>query len=261
MLATIPIRHASCDNMPRSAAHNVIRIGESKHSQTRCSNCTLKHVCWPAGLNKDEMDRLDALVHYRRPVKRGHAIYHMGDPFDSIYAIRTGSFKTSVLHDDGREQVTGFHMTGDVLGFDGISTDKHSGNAIALEDSELCVIPYQQFEQLSREIGALQRHIHRLMSGEIIREYGMMMILGRMRAEERLATFLLNLSQRLRARGYSAAEFHLRMTREEIGSFLGLKLETVSRTFSKFHEQGLLSTQQKKTCLHDIEGLKRIFTH
>ena len=226
--------------------------------QTRCSSCALRHVCLPVGLNAEEVDMLDSVIYFRRPVKRGQAIYRAGSPFESIYAVRYGSFKTAVLHSDGREQVTGFQMAGELLGLDGISTEKHPCDAIALEDSELCVIPFRHLETLCREQEAIQRYLHKMMSSEIVREYGLMLLLGNMRAEERLATFLLNLSQRLKVRGYSPSEFHLRMTREEIGSYLGMKLETVSRTFSKFHEEGLITTQQKQIRILDSDGLKRI---
>jgi CRP/FNR family transcriptional regulator len=132
---------------------------------------------------------------------------------------------------------------------------------VALEDSEVCVIPFQQLEALSREVQTLQRHFHKVMSREIVRDHSVMMLLGTMRAEERLAAFLLNLSQRFTTRGYSAAEFHLRMTREEIGSYLGLKLETVSRAFSHFQEQGFISVQQKHIHIRDIDGLQGLITH
>jgi CRP/FNR family transcriptional regulator len=232
---------------------------KSRHfaQQAGCSGCSLRHVCLPCGLACEEVERLDSLIYFRRSVKRGHAIYRAGSAFDSIYAVRFGSFKTAVLHDDGREQVTGFQIAGELLGLDGISTEKHTCDAIALEDSELCVIPFQHLEKLCREFETIQRHFHKLMSGEIVREYGLMLLLGNMRAEERLATFLLNLAQRLKVRGYSSSEFHLRMTREEIGSYLGMKLETVSRTFSKFHEEGLINIQQKQVGILDGEGLRR----
>ena len=152
--------------------------------------------------------------------------------------MRSGFFKTTLVMEDGRDQVTGFHMAGDMLGMDGIGPDQHSCNAVALEDSEVCVIPFGRLEELSREIDVLQQHFHKVMSREIVREHGVMLLLGSMRAEERLAAFLLNLSQRFTSRGYSPSEFNLRMTREEIGSYLGLKLETVSRVFSKFQEDG-----------------------
>jgi CRP/FNR family transcriptional regulator len=149
-------------------------------------------------------------------------------------------------------------MAGDMLGMDGIGSDQHSCNAVALEDSEVCVIPYARLEELSRELSVLQQHFHKVMSREIVREHGVMLLLGSMRAEERLAAFLLNLSQRFTSRGYSPSEFNLRMTREEIGSYLGLKLETVSRTFSKFQEDGLIGVQQKNIRILDSEGLKSV---
>ncbi|HEX5803337.1 MAG TPA: cyclic nucleotide-binding domain-containing protein, partial [Azospira sp.] len=200
--------------------------------KTACSNCNLHEICLPLGLSHDEIEKLDELVSIRRRLKRGEHLYRAGEPFSSIYAVRSGFFKTDVLLEDGREQVTGFQMTGELLGLDGISTETHSCNAVALEDSDVCTIPFSNLEGLSREIQTLQHHFHKVMSREIVRDHGVMMLLGTMRAEERLAAFLLNLSQRFTARGYSPAEFYLRMTREEIGSYLGLKLETVSRAFS-----------------------------
>jgi len=152
--------------------------------------------------------------------------------------------------------VTGFHMAGELMGMDGIGTERHTCDAVALEDSEVCVIPFERLEVLSREMEALQRHFHKVMSREIVREHGVMLLLGSMRAEERLAAFLLNLSQRLSTRGYSPSEFILRMTREEIGSYLGLKLETVSRVFSKFQEEGSIAVQQKNIRILDPKGLR-----
>jgi CRP/FNR family transcriptional regulator len=137
-------------------------------------------------------------------------------------------------------------MAGELLGLDGISTDRHTCDAVALEDSQVCVIPYDQLEDLSREFTDLQHQFHKIMSREIVRDHGVMLLLGSMRAEERLAAFLLNLTQRLQARGFSASELVLRMTREEIGSYLGLKLETVSRTFSKFQDDGILEVKQRQ---------------
>ena len=147
--------------------------------------------------------------------------------------------------EDGREQVTGFQMAGEIMGLDGIVSDRHTCDAVALENAEVCVMPFNQIEELSREVSALQHHVHKIMSREIVREHSVMMMLGSMRAEERLAAFLLNLTQRLHARGFSKTELVLRMTREEIGSYLGLKIETVSRTFSKFVEEGILEVKQK----------------
>ena len=226
-----------------------------------CANCNLRELCLPAGLTDAELDQLDNLVNVRRRVKRGEALYRAGEVFDAIYAVRSGFFKSRVTYEDGRDQVTGFSMAGEILGMDGIGQGVHNCDAIALEDSDVCSIPYSRLEELSREVSGLQRHFHKMMSREIVRESGVMMLLGVMRAEERIAAFLLNISQRLNARGFSPLEFHLRMTREEIGSYLGLKLETVSRAFSKFHADGLIEVEQKFVRIVDINGLKGIYAH
>lgn len=223
-----------------------------------CSQCNLHELCLPVGMNAEEIERLDQLVGARRKVRKGQALYRSGDAFEAIYAIKIGWFKTDVLLEDGREQVTGFQMTGEMLGLDGISTETHSCNAVALEDSEVCVIPYDKLEELSREVEGLQHQFHKVMSREIVRDHGVMMLLGSMRAEERLAAFLLNLSQRFNTRGFSPAEFHLRMTRDEIGSYLGLKLETVSRAFSRFQDEGFIAVQQKHIRINDLSGLRRL---
>ena len=244
--------------MPQQPAGNTIPLAVIK---TACSNCNLRELCLPLGLSATELERLDDLVSTRRRLKRGEHLYRAGADFDAIYAIRAGFFKTDVLLEDGREQVTGFQMTGELLGLDGISSERHSCNAVALEDSEVCAIPFSHLESLSREIHTLQHHFHKVMSREIVRDHGVMMLLGTMRAEERLAAFLLNLSQRFTSRGFSPAEFYLRMTREEIGSYLGLKLETVSRAFSKFQEEGYIAVQQKHIRILDVAGLKALMTH
>lgn len=223
-----------------------------------CSNCNLRELCLPVGMSAPELDRLDRLVATRRSVARGDTLFRAGDAFTSLYAVRTGFFKTRVSSEDGRDQVTGFQMAGELLGLDGISHDRHNCDAVALEDSQVCVIPFGQLESLSRDFIQLQHQFHKIMSREIVRDHGMMLLLGSMRAEERLAAFLLNLTQRLQARGFSASSLVLRMTREEIGSYLGLKLETVSRTFSKFQDDGLLEVKQRQIRIVDQAGLRLI---
>lgn len=212
----------------------------------------------PVGLSGSDLDKLDDLVAVRRKIKRGTALFANGDRFSALYAIRTGFFKTTVAIEDGRDQVTGFQMAGEVIGLDGIVSDRHSCDAIALEDAEVCVMPYERIEDLSREVPALQSHVHKIMSREIVREHGVMLLLGSMRAEERLAAFLLNLVQRLHARGFSQSELVLRMTREEIGSYLGLKLETVSRTFSKFAEDGIIEVKQRHVRILETQALNNL---
>ena len=226
--------------------------------QVACSNCNLRELCMPMGLNDADMKRLDDLVATRRKIKRGAALFRNGETFNALYAIRTGFFKTCVTTEDGRDQVTGFQMAGEIIGLDGIVSDQHTCDAVAIEDAEVCVMPFDKIESISREVAALQTHVHKIMSREIVREHGVMLLLGSMRAEERVAAFLLNLVQRLHARGFSQSELVLRMTREEIGSYLGLKLETVSRTFSKFVDDGVVEVKQRHVRILDAEALKQI---
>jgi CRP/FNR family transcriptional regulator len=223
-----------------------------------CSSCNLRELCLPMGLSADEMGQLDTLISSRKRLKRGDALFSVGDRFTSLYAVRSGFFKTCVTTADGRDQVTGFQMAGEILGLDGIVSDRHACDAIALEDAEVCVMPFDQVEELSRQFNTLQHHVHRMMSREIVRDHGVMLLLGSMRAEERLAAFLLNLVQRLHTRGFSPSEFHLRMSREEIGSYLGMKLETVSRTFSKFADEDIIEVKQRYVHIKNTEALKRI---
>ena len=210
----------------------------------------------PMGLSDGDLGKLDELVTQRRRIKRGSALFSNGDKFSALYAIRVGFFKTCVTTEGGRDQVTGFQMAGEIMGLDGIVGDRHTCDAVALEDAEVCVMPYDRIEDLSRDVPALQTHVHRIMSREIVRDHGVMLLLGSMRAEERLAAFLLNLVQRLQARGFSSSELVLRMTREEIGSYLGLKLETVSRTFSRFAEDGVIEVKQRHVRILDTNKLQ-----
>ena len=227
--------------------------------KTLCSTCHLKDLCLPCGLTGSDVQRLDSLKFARRRIKEGEALYHEGERFQFIYAVRSGTLKSSLNLKDGREQVTGFQMAGELLGLDGLASGKHASSAIALEDSEICAIPYAHLTELAAVSPDLHIAMSRMMSREIVREHGLMMLLGSMNAEQRLASFLLNISQRLKARGYSATEFHLRMMRVDIGSYLGMKLETVSRTFSAFQQQGLLSVDKKHIRILDLEALTQTF--
>lgn len=244
--STIPLRDCSPDSPTL------------REAEVACSQCNLRELCLPMGLSDDELAKVESLVRLRRTLRKGEALFRHGDEFNSLYAIRVGMFKTRVTSLDGRDQVTGFQMAGEIMGLDGIGTGEHACDALALEDSEVCVIPYAQLSELAQQLPSLQRHFHRLMSREIVREHGVMLLLGGMRAEERVAAFLLNLTQRMQARGFSAREIVLRMTREEIGSFLGLKLETVSRTFTRLADEGLIKVQQRHVNIVDPEGLRAL---
>lgn len=194
----------------------------------------------------------------RRRLKRGEVVFHAGDKFGAIYAINSGFFKAVNEDSAGREQVMGFFMRGELFGLDGIGAGQYGGTVQALEDSEIVVLPFAVLEHLSRGNQLMQRQLHAVLSREITRHHGVMMLLGSMTAEERLAAFLVNLSMRFARRGYSRSEFILRMKREEIGSYLGLKLETVSRKFTEFHKRGLLDVQGKHVRIADPVGLRRL---
>jgi CRP/FNR family transcriptional regulator len=219
----------------------------------------LRESCLPVGLTEVELEQIDSrLVTVLRKVARGETLFRVGSRFDAIFQVWTGVFKTVMTTSQGREQVTGFQMGGDLMGVDGIDTGRHSVDAIALEDSQVCVIPYGTLEKLGREIPPLQQQFHRMMSREIVNDHSVMLHLGSMCAEERVAAFLLNLTDRLRSRGFSASSMVLRMSRDEIGSYLGLKLETVSRTFSKFQANGLLFVRQRQIQITDPIGLQHL---
>ena len=194
-----------------------------------------------------------------RRVKSGETLFIAGEEFRCIYPIRRGFFKTNLVDGDGREQVTGFFMMREILGMDGLSSGFYGVSATALEDSEVFAIPYSVIEETGRQNPSVRQSLHAALSSEIVRNHSVMMLLGSMNARERLAAFLLNLSKRLMHGGYSRSQFVLRMRREEIGSYLGLKLETVSRTFSALCEEGLIEVNKKQICIVDINALERIF--
>jgi len=225
---------------------------------TPCSDCSLRAHCLPSGMRPEDVLSIEEVVFSHRRLRRGEHLYRAGEPFKSLYAFRSGFFKTYVDGFDGHTQVIDFPMGGQVVGMDGIETDSHRLNVVTLDDGEVCVIPYAHFEFVSARVPALQRQLHKLMSREIVREQELMTLLGGMQAQARVATFLLALSEKFAARGYSAAQFRLRMTREEIGSYLGLKLETVSRVLSRFQANGLISAQLRSIAILDSAKLAAV---
>lgn len=235
-----------------------IRALQARFLKAACSNCSVMELCLPIGMTGQEIERLDRLIVQRFKVKKGVALYRAGDPLRSLYAVRIGSFKTSVLSVDGREQVTGFQIPGEMLGLDAISTDRHVCNALSLEDSEVCPIHFAHLEELAHELPALQHNLNKILSREIVRDHSMLMVLGNMNSDERLAAFLLSLSQRLNARGYSSTDFVLKMRREEIGSYLGLRLETICRGIAHLRDQALVDVSGRNVKILNLEGLTQL---
>jgi CRP/FNR family transcriptional regulator len=213
----------------------------------------VRDACVARGLAKEDMAGLFDIRFAQQRLKAGHALYRAGDAFDAIYAVRAGFLKSGFALEDGRHQVTGFHMAGEIVGLDGMGTGQHCTDVRALEDSYVCVIPHQRLRD-----PALQPLLRKAMALELVRGQGAMLLLGTMSADERLAVFLLNLSQRFLARGFAPSDFHLRMTRGEIASYLGLKMETVSRLFSQFRDEGFIAVQQKHIRILDAQGLRTV---
>jgi CRP/FNR family transcriptional regulator len=219
----------------------------------QCAACSSARPCEPCKLAVPETAWAGDPPYSRKRVLRGEALYRAGAPFRCLYPVRSGFFKSCATLEDGRDQVTGFHMVGEILGMDGIDSERHASDAIALEDSEVCVIPSARLEE-----PGMHRQLYKAMSRELVRDQGVMLLLGTMSSAGRLAVFLLGLSRRFVARGLSPNDFHLRMTRQEIGSYLGMSLETVSRLFSRFHDDRLICVDKKHIRILCIEGLESV---
>jgi len=237
------------------------RLVSERRPGVTCTSCCLQGVCLPSNLGSRELERFDTIVAQKRKVARGAALYRSGDTFDALYAVRSGAVKSVGVSRQGDEKITGFYLPGEMLGLDSISPGRHPYDAIALEDSEVCVIPYAQLEQMAASTPGLQRQLFRALSSDISRDQGLMLLLGSMSAEQRLAAFLLSLSRRYQRLGFSASGFVLRMTREEIGNYLGVTLETISRLMSRFQRAGLIAVQQRDIELNDVDGLMELVGH
>lgn len=225
---------------------------------THCSTCMMGHVCVPVGMPSHEVAQLDDLVKERIRIEKGQVLYQHGDALDALFGLRTGSLKTQITEASGQHQITGFYLPGEIIGLDGMMEGAHTSSAIAMEDSEVCVVRLDTIDEISRFVPSLQQQIRRLMSKEIVRSHQVLLALGSMRSEQRLAAFLINLSQRLTALGYSSSEFIMRMSREEIGNYLGLTLETVSRLFSRFAREGMIRVNQREIKIIDIAALNEL---
>lgn len=220
-----------------------------------CENCNLSEICLPRGLNKQDLERLDDVVKRSKPLHKGDVLFRAGDPLSSLYAVRSGSFKLTILPGQGEEQVIGFYLPGEIMGLDGIETHSHSCTAVALETSTLCAFSYSNLSNICKHVPSLQEQLLRLMGRELSEENRLLLTVTQKSANERIATFLLSLSSRYRQLGYSAKEFKLSMSRAETGSYLGLTIETVSRGMNKFQKQGLIELQGKHIKILDQAGL------
>ena len=226
--------------------------------EPNCASCRSRGRCLPTALASGDLDKAQGIVYLRRALKRGEVLFAAGDECSALYVVRRGFFKKTIVDAEGRAQVTGFFTAGEPLGVEGMGTARHRDTAIALDDSEVCVMPYARIEPIAREVPGLQRHLHAVLSREIMHAQRAMLVLGSMRAEQRVASLLLDLLRRSPRRGASRDELQLRMTRCDMGSYLGLSLETVSRLLSGLQKSGLARVRQKHVRILDIEGLERV---
>lgn len=223
-----------------------------------CRNCSLSSLCLPIGLAPEDVERLDDIVKRTRPLHRGDMLFRNGEKFKSLYVVKTGCVKTFAPSAEGGEQVLGFHLPGEIIGLDAIDQDQHQCSARVLETSAICEIPFHRLEELTSAIPSLQHQMYRLLSKEIAHDTDMLLLLGKKSAEERLAAFVLSISQRLKKRGLSATDFYLSMSRHEIGNYLGLAVETVSRLFTRFQDDGLMRVDRKHIEVLDIPALESL---
>jgi len=229
--------------------------------KTACQECSLNGICLSLGLGENDMLSLSGAIKSRRRLKKGELLSRMGDPFRALYAIRSGSTKTCEIAADGGVQITSFHLPGELLGLDAISTERYPSDIVALENTELCELPFERLEALALEIPGLQHQLFRIMSREVLEEEKLLLMLGRMSADERLAAFLINFSKRHQQLGSSPTDLRLPMSRQDLGDYLGLALETVSRLFSRFQEDGLIRVQGRQIKLLNPAKLREVTQH
>jgi CRP/FNR family transcriptional regulator len=230
-------------------------------SKISCGSCSLSQLCLPHGLEAQELDTLDGIIHHKPQIDRNSVLFHNGTPLKALYAVRSGSFKTYRSTSDGSEQITGFYFPGELLGLDGFGDNAHRCTAQALESSSVCSLPIQDFENLCCQIGGLRRQLMHLIGSEINQDHEILMTLGQMKGEERLAAFLSNLSLRLQKRGFSASEFNLSMPRHDLANYLGLAVETLSRMFSRMQDEGILSVNRRNIHILDHSRLRTLAHH
>ena len=256
-----PTRHDWRDRRPVSHAAPLSRLRApvAAGASTGCSVCQQKARCLPQSLAEREIEDVGRLLIGRRSVRKGESLFLQGAPLTALYAVRLGCFKTSMTLSDGTEHVTGFAFTGDVLGFDALATEVHSATATALEDGEACMLSYDALLTLPSDArGGVRRRVHQMFGVELTREQWLMTLVAHTNSEPRVAAFLLLMSQRMRERGFSGTEFHLRMSRAEIGSYLGLSVESISRALSAFADRGLVEVRRRRLHLLDLDGIASV---
>lgn len=225
--------------------------------QVTCNNCSLDTICLPRGLSKDEIEEIDIVIKRKKTLQRGEYIYREGEEMKGLLAIKSGTAKLTTNDEHGNEHILDVLLPGELLGFDGLQNSRHSCSVIALETLSICELPVTKLEELAKLVPGLMRELF-FHAGEKIKEDCNRIILKDIPAEERLAYFLLNLSSRYNKRGFSATEFQLPLTRHEIGTHLGIALETVSRLLKKLKDEGIIEVDKRNIRILDMQALKQL---
>ena len=239
-------------NQPMSKPLNIEKLKVS------CSQCSLNELCFPHGMADADMQELDKVVERNRPLQKHSFLYREGDSCKAVYAVRSGGIKTTIQSPSGESQIVGFHLPGELIGFDGFANDVHACSAETLETTSVCEMPLNNLESLCHSIPGLQNQMRRIMGLEVNNDHDLLLLLGKMSAEEKLATFLLNLSSRMKARHWKENEFNLAMPRQDIANYLGLAVETVSRLFAQFQDSGIIAVEKRHIQITDMQALKKI---
>jgi len=229
-----------------------------EHLKVSCKDCSLRELCFTHGMNDAELRDLDAVVEQIKPLHKNDYLYRDGDKAVAIYAVRSGCVKTVTESANGDEQIVGFHLAGELLGLDGFADGVHSCNALALETSSVCELPLSQLEELCRDIPGLQKQMRRIMGKEVSADHKQLLLLGKMSAEERLASFILSFSTRMLERNWKADEFNLSMPRQDIANYLGMAVETVSRLFASFQQEEIIAVDRRHITIKNMPRLKSI---
>lgn len=239
--------------MPHLRMINVpLDLDRLRHS---CSRCSLRELCLPAGIDKNELRQLDEIVKRRRPVQKGERLFRLGDSLESVYVARDGAFKTVCISEDGEEQVMGFHLPGELIGLDALGSGEHRCEAIALTTANVCEVPYDELTVVAAHLPSLQHQLMRVIGNSMDRDHDHMEMLVRKQANERIAYLLHNIGERLAYIGKSSVDFKLPMSREEIARYLGLAVETVSRSFTRLQEDGVIAVAGRRVQVLDLDEL------
>lgn len=247
--------NSSCNNKKNKSQSTVVDLNSLK---VMCKECSLHQLCLPKSIQDEDLNRLENIIERKMPLKRGGHLFNEGDPFTAIYVVRAGSLKSYSTTIDGQEQITGFHLPGELVGLEAIGSGVHPCSAKTLETSSVCEVPFSDLEELSQHLPSLQHQLLKLMSNEILEDQELMLLLGKKTAEARLAAYLLSISERFAQRGFSASEFYLSMSRNDIASYLGLAVETVSRMFTRFQDENLISAERKHIIINDRDRLRQL---